>query len=100
MFKVAMAYSAYCDNNYTSVRMSPKSYRNKLVHGSSEPINLDRLEKCLKTSGLMKDIHMPFGQNFLLAMDVNDLMFHLGYKDLVPFMKGLFRDLLQKVIEG
>jgi|GEM_PF-2018708 len=78
----------------------PRKFRNLFTHGSGTCIKLSEAESCLRTMGFIADINKPFGQNFLIARNVNDLLSVLGGPNLASAMGGQLKDLLNRVIEG
>ena len=78
--------------------MSLRIYRNQLTHGWLGPINLSDLEQVFRNSGLLANINAPFGQNFLPAKPVKELLTGLGAAHLAPTMRKELDSLLNKVI--
>jgi hypothetical protein len=78
--------------------MSLRTYRNQLTHGWVGPINLSDLEQVFRNSGLLANINAPFGQNFLPAKPVKELLNGLGAAHLAPTMRKELDSLLNRVI--
>ncbi|WP_295447112.1 hypothetical protein [uncultured Thiodictyon sp.] len=78
----------------------PQRFRNLLVHGPSELVDLDDVKRCMKNSGLIDAVDKPFGQNFLSATKASSLLTALGETDLTAAVSGHLKDVLNRVIEG
>lgn len=79
---------------------SPRRFRNLLVHGATEFLDLGQVERAMKDTGLIDGLGQPFGSNCLSSPAVADLLSGLGAPDLKAAVGGHLQDILALAIEG
>lgn len=79
---------------------SLRDYRNRLVHGSREPVSLQQVETCLRQVGLIQGLGQDFGRNFLQISQVDELLSGLGVSGLGTTVGKRLETLLNTLIEG
>jgi len=88
-------YQGNPDDNY-----SPRKFRNRLVHGSTQPPTLREIEDSLRQAKLLMGVHQPFGKNLLALPAMSALLSGLGQPNLAGEIGRQLAELLDNVIEG
>jgi hypothetical protein len=78
----------------------PRRFRNLLIHGAAEPVDLNEVRRCMRDAGLIAADNLRFGQNFLSTPMLSDLLTGLGSSDLASGIGSQLQNLLNRVIEG
>lgn len=78
----------------------PRRFRNLLIHGAAEPVDLNEVRRCMRDAGLIAADNLRFGQNFLSTPMLSDLLTGLGSSDLATGIGSQLQNLLNRVIEG
>lgn len=80
----------------------PRKFRNLLIHGAAEPVDLNVVRKCMLAAGLIAEStdRQIFGQNFLSTPLLSNLLTGLESSDLAPGVGLQLQNLLDRVIQG
>lgn len=78
----------------------PRRLRNRLMHGSDDPVLPEGVKDSLLQSGLIAGVALAFGQNFLAVAPVKGLLAGLGAAGLPATVGGHLKGVLDRVIEG
>jgi hypothetical protein len=78
----------------------PRRFRNLLVHGSDQLVDLAQVERAMRSAGLIDAVGQPFGTNCLSTPKVAGLLSRLGAPDLKAAVGGHLQDVLRLVVDG
>lgn len=80
----------------------PRRFRNLLIHGAAEPVDLNEVRRSMMAAGLIAPApdRRSFGQHFLSTPMLSSLLTGLESADLASGIGSQLQNLLNRVIEG
>jgi len=79
---------------------SPREFRNLMVHGCKQSIDLKQVRTVLEREALINGVSLPFGRNFLESEKIAHVLSSLDADDLSVNMQRCLQEILNKVVSS